>query len=113
MNRAFVESRLQSAGVLSPAPNSLLLNQNDLRSGFEQGTASSPIRTRTVECTLPSVTVIMPVYNEEPFIEKILTAVLGQDYPSEKLEIILADGRSTDKTREIICSIQKKHQNVQ
>ncbi len=54
---------------------------------------------------LPTVSVIMPVRNEEGFIERSLAAVLGQDYPTGRLEVIVADGMSTDGTREIIASV--------
>jgi succinoglycan biosynthesis protein ExoA len=62
--------------------------------------------------SLPTVTVLMPVFNEEYFITHSLQAVLEQDYPPDRVEVIVADGRSTDRTREIVRSIQAKHRNV-
>jgi len=53
----------------------------------------------------PPVTVIMPVRNEADFIARSLGAALSQDYPPELLEIIIADGMSTDDTRQIILSV--------
>lgn len=50
----------------------------------------------------PTVTVVMPVRNEARLIERSLGAVLNQDYPAAKLEIIVADGMSTDETVERI-----------
>ncbi|MDZ4778963.1 MAG: glycosyltransferase family 2 protein, partial [Planctomycetia bacterium] len=50
---------------------------------------------------LPFVTVAMPVRNESGFIHRSLGAVLAQDYPPDRYEIILADGLSTDDTREL------------
>lgn len=47
----------------------------------------------------PLVSVIMPVRNEADFIDQSLTAVIAQTYPPESLEIIVADGLSTDQTR--------------
>lgn len=47
---------------------------------------------------LPLVSVIMPVYNEASFIRESLGAVLAQDYPADKLEILVVDGGSTDNT---------------
>lgn len=55
----------------------------------------------------PFVSVIMPVYNEGNFIETSLGALLNQTYPSEKMEIIIADGISTDSTREKIEKLKK------
>ncbi len=52
--------------------------------------------------TLPFITVAMPVRNEEKHIQKVLDALLAQDYPKDKYEIIVADGESTDQTREIV-----------
>ena len=61
---------------------------------------------------LPDVSVLMPVFNEERFIAHSLQAVLEQDYPPERLEVIVADGRSTDQTRDIVQSFQARHPNV-
>lgn len=60
----------------------------------------------------PFVSVIIPVYNEEPFIADCLSAVLQQDYPAEKFEIIIADGMSSDRTREVVASFQCRHRNI-
>lgn len=58
------------------------------------------------------VTIIMPVHNEEEFIERSLGMVLAQDYPAEQIEILVADGRSTDGTRAIVERLQIKHRNL-
>lgn len=49
------------------------------------------------------VSVVMPVRNEAAFIANSLKAVLSQDYPSEQMEVIVADGMSTDGTRQIVA----------
>ncbi len=49
---------------------------------------------------LPFVTVIMPVRNEAPMISRALHAVLAQDYPTDRLEVVVVDGLSTDTTAE-------------
>ncbi len=48
------------------------------------------------------VSVIVPLYNEEKYIEKFITSLTKQTYPMEKTEWILADGNSTDRTVAII-----------
>jgi succinoglycan biosynthesis protein ExoA len=53
----------------------------------------------------PTVSVVIPVRNEEDFIARCLTAVLCQDYPSEKVEVLIADGMSKDRTLEVIQSL--------
>ncbi len=53
----------------------------------------------------PLVTVIMPVRNEADHIEACLRSVLSQEEPEGGFEIIVADGKSTDGTREILGRI--------
>jgi succinoglycan biosynthesis protein ExoA len=65
------------------------------------------LKPEKMTANLPFVSVIMPVRNEEAYIERSLRAVLAQTYPPERFEIIIADGISTDDTREIIRQIQQ------
>lgn len=51
------------------------------------------------------VSVIMPVRNEALFIRRSLGALLGQTYPKRLMEVIVADGMSTDATRKTIIEI--------
>jgi succinoglycan biosynthesis protein ExoA len=53
----------------------------------------------------PRVTIAMPAYNEERYIEACIASVQAQDYPGHLIEILIADGRSTDRTREIIAAL--------
>lgn len=53
----------------------------------------------------PRVTVVMPVRNEERYIERSLGSVLAQDYPEDKIEVLIADGMSTDRTRELVAKL--------
>lgn len=55
-----------------------------------------------------NVSVIIPVYNEEKYIERCLDSVVAQTYPKEKTEVIIVDGMSTDKTREKIEAYREK-----
>lgn len=61
---------------------------------------------------LPFVTIIMPIRNEVAYITRSLRSVLAQCYPSDHLEIIVADGMSTDGSREIVRSLQAKYCNL-
>ena len=54
------------------------------------------------EPEFPFVSIVMPVRNEADFIGRSLRAVLRQNYPPDFMEIIVADGLSTDATRTII-----------
>ena len=60
----------------------------------------------------PFVTVIMPIRNEAAFIKQGLGSVLAQNYPAERMEVIIADGMSDDGTREIVQSMQARHPNL-
>jgi glycosyltransferase involved in cell wall biosynthesis len=60
----------------------------------------------------PLVTIIMPIRNEAAFIGRLLRAVFDQDYPAERMDVIVADGMSTDGTREIVRSLQQEHANL-
>ncbi len=51
------------------------------------------------------VTIAMPAFNEEHYIEACIASVQAQDYPPELIEILVADGRSTDRTREILARL--------
>lgn len=51
---------------------------------------------------LPFVTVIIPCRNEVRFVEAFLDSVLANDYPKDKLEILLIDGMSDDGTRDLV-----------
>ncbi len=55
------------------------------------------------------VSIIAPIYNEANFIEDFLDSILKQDYPSDKMEILLVDGMSNDGTRDKIHDYIKKH----
>jgi glycosyltransferase involved in cell wall biosynthesis len=51
---------------------------------------------------MPSVSVIVPCYNEAGTIRSLLGAVAGQTYPADEVEVVIADALSTDGTREEI-----------
>lgn len=49
-----------------------------------------------------TVSVIIPVYNEEKYIDGLIESLKRQDYDKEKFEVIFIDGNSKDKTVDII-----------
>ena len=57
------------------------------------------------------VSIIMPCYNEERFIETALENLCNQ-YDKQNYEIIVVDGRSTDRTREVIKQFGEKRGDV-
>jgi glycosyltransferase involved in cell wall biosynthesis len=58
------------------------------------------------------ISIILPVRNEGQRIKSTLEAIFNQDYPQAEIEIWVADGMSTDCTREIIRCFQQTHPNL-
>ena len=56
---------------------------------------------------LPKVSIIVPCYNEQSTIRLLLEALCEQTYPRAQMEVIVADGLSTDGTRQVISAFQK------
>lgn len=52
--------------------------------------------------TEPLVTIAIPCFNEERHIEACLGDVFAQDYPADRIEVLIGDGMSTDRTRAIL-----------
>ncbi|MDD2678553.1 MAG: glycosyltransferase [Candidatus Nanoarchaeia archaeon] len=50
---------------------------------------------------VPEISFIIPCFNEEKYLEKTLKSISLQSIPREKYEIIVSDGKSSDKTLEI------------
>ena len=61
----------------------------------------------------PLVSIILPVSNESTYIERVLSAILNQDYPFDCMEIFIIDGMSTDNTRAIIYDFITLHTQLQ
>ena len=55
------------------------------------------------------LSVICPIYNEEKYIAQFLESLLLQEYPKDDLEILLVDGMSKDRTREIVAEYTAKY----
>ena len=58
-----------------------------------------------METSLPDVSVILPILNEEQNLTNCISAILNQDYGG-KIEVILALGPSKDKTNEIAKKLE-------
>jgi succinoglycan biosynthesis protein ExoA len=70
-----------------------------------------PLAT-TPLAALPFLSVIVPVRNEGAFIAGTLEHLLCQDYPTNRFEVLVADGGSTDDTRTIVAALASRHRNL-
>lgn len=59
----------------------------------------------------PLVSIIIPIFNEERYIEKCLQSVINLDWPKERMEIIVVDNGSTDSSVEIVKTILSTFEN--
>ncbi|NET33898.1 MAG: glycosyltransferase family 2 protein [Cyanothece sp. SIO1E1] len=59
----------------------------------------------------PSVTVAIPVLNEEKHIRRVVEAFLRTEYPN-LIEVLIADGGSSDRTREIVKELSSEDARV-
>lgn len=58
---------------------------------------------------LPLVTVIIPTRDETAFIGSCLDSVVANDYPRDRLEVLVVDGGSTDGTRAIVEEYARRY----
>lgn len=71
----------------------------------------SPISPHTLSESI-YISVVLPVHNEESFIGATLESLLLQDYPTNRYELIVVDGCSTDRTREVAEEFIRRHPDV-
>ena len=57
---------------------------------------------KNVSSDLPKVSILISAYNEESVIERKIKNILELDYPKEKLEVLIGDDGSVDRTAEIV-----------
>lgn len=71
--------------------------------------------TKIIRCNIgksdiePSVTVLIAAFNEEQEIESTIINKLSQDYPTDRLEVIVVSDGSTDRTDEIVAYFAKNN----
>jgi succinoglycan biosynthesis protein ExoA len=70
-----------------------------------------PFAAPQIAAAGPTVSVIIPCYNEERFIVQALENLANQ-YACEAYELVVVDGRSTDRTRELVAEFQRSHPDL-
>ncbi len=58
---------------------------------------------------IPFISVIIPCRQEKKYIARMLRSLLANDYPRERLEVLVVDAMSTDGTREIVGEFIREH----
>ena len=61
---------------------------------------------------MPLVSIIVPCYNEEATIRLLLKSIYSQSYPRHEIEVVLADGMSTDQTRSVVDAFQQEYPDL-
>lgn len=61
------------------------------------------------QCAHPLVTVVVPCRNEGKWIAPCLDSILANDYPRQRLEVLVVDGMSSDGTRSVVASYAAGH----
>jgi glycosyltransferase involved in cell wall biosynthesis len=60
----------------------------------------------------PFVTIAMPCLDEAAFIDACIRSVQAQTYPRDQLEILVADGGSTDGTRDVLARLAQEDARI-
>jgi glycosyltransferase involved in cell wall biosynthesis len=61
---------------------------------------------------LPLISIVIPCRNEAGYIEQCLDSILAADYPVGRMQILVADGRSTDGTWQVLERYRQDHPAV-
>jgi glycosyltransferase involved in cell wall biosynthesis len=78
-----------------------------------QGNDPGQMITPDANDTVPFVSVLVPMRNEEHHLARCLDSILQTDYSKQKMEIIVIDGKSTDGSVAIVKSYSKKYPFIQ
>ena len=70
------------------------------------------MHNKPIQKELPTVSVVIPMRNEEKHIAQCLDSIISSDYPQTRLEIIVVDGMSTDRSPEIVTRYVQSHNNI-
>ena len=65
-----------------------------------------------VTSRMKSISVLIPMHNEEKVLDNVLTALLECDYDADRLEIIPINDNSTDKTKEMLDEYHRKYEFI-
>ncbi|HWV48448.1 MAG TPA: glycosyltransferase [Microbacterium sp.] len=101
-------SKAAQGAVIEPA--SKVLRAIAPRGGTKERIVFGPQHAVSRLKSAPTVSMVMPVYNVEPYLDVAISSVLDQDFAD--LELIIVDDASTDNGRTIIEKYWKKDKRV-
>src|SRR6266702_3192915 len=61
----------------------------------------------------PLVSIVVPCRNEAEYIRPLLESVLANDYPQDRLEVLVVDGLSDDGTRAVVADYARRYPMIQ
>src|SRR5690348_3576399 len=62
--------------------------------------------------TMPTVTVIVPCRNEAAFVGMCLDSIEANDFPHDRLEVLVVDGMSDDGTRDMVAQYTRRDTRI-
>jgi succinoglycan biosynthesis protein ExoA len=101
-------SSLKNGDRLSPGARTSVRSKPEGAAINEKFDAAGSRPLLRTEVRAPLVTVIMPVRNEEDSLRRCMDSLLASDYPQGRLEILVADGMSSDRSREILAEYSQR-----
>src|SRR5262249_30068138 len=76
---------------------------------YSRKAAHERARLSSTALELPSISLLIPAHNEEIVLDRTLAAMAALDYPKDRLEVIVINDASTDRTGEIASSWAQRH----
>jgi len=58
------------------------------------------------------LSIVIPMYNVEPYVERCLRSLENQDIPEEDYEVVCINDGSPDNSREVVLRLQKEFKNI-
>lgn len=93
------------------APRNFLILAVSFNPGPERGTYQ--VKSLPGHDSEPLVSIVVPSRNSEVCIRDCLMSILRNDYPRERMQVLVVDGQSTDKTVEIVRGVMWDFHNVE
>ena len=106
---SYPQSSVLRPNILNHSPNNPINSMNSINSNNSD--TASP-QHFLFHNSMLYLSIIIPVRNEERFIADTLNMLANQDYPKDRFELIVVDGRSTDNTRAEVDKFINLHHDI-